>query len=46
MGGNAALRAGGDRLSKIDFSHPVRRLFGQSRAVNWGVLFIVAVVGL
>lgn len=30
----------------IDWSHPVRRFFGQSRAVNWGVLFIILIVGL
>lgn len=48
MGGTIAqLRAaGGDRLSGIDWGHPVRRVFGQSRAVNWGVLFIVVVVGM
>src|SRR5688500_2881734 len=46
MVGIAQLRAGGDRLAHIDLAHPVRRLFGQSRGVNWGVLFIVAVVGL
>jgi len=48
MGGAIAqLRAaGGDRLARIDWVHPLRRVFGQSRAVNVGVLFIVAVVGL
>ena len=33
-------------MSGIDWGHPVRRVFGQSRAVNWGVLFIVVVVGM
>lgn len=37
---------GGDRLASIGLGHPVRRVFGQSRAVNWGVLFIVIVVGM
>jgi cell division protein FtsB len=34
------------RLSAVDWSHPLRRVFGQSRGVNWGVLFILVVVGL
>lgn len=42
----ASRRPGLDRIPSIDIAHPVRRLFGQSRAVNWGVLFIVAVIGL
>ena len=42
----AQLRSSSDRLASIDFAHPVRRLFGQSRGVNWGVIFIVIVVGL
>jgi cell division protein FtsB len=42
----AQLRSGSDRLAALDFTHPVRRLFGQSRGVNWGVLFIIAVIGL
>lgn len=48
MGGTIAqLRTvGAQRLGGIDWTHPVRRFFGQSRGVNWGVLFIVAVVGL
>ncbi len=48
MGGAIAqLRsAGGDRLAGIDLGHPVRRVFGQSRAVNWGVLFLVVVIGM
>jgi cell division protein FtsB len=46
MVGIASLRSGGDRLAALDIAHPVRRLFGQSRGVNWGVLFIVLVVGL
>lgn len=47
MGGTIArLRTGGDRFASINFTHPIRRLFGQSRGVNWGVLFIVAVVVL
>jgi cell division protein FtsB len=48
MGGAIAnLRAaGGDRLAAIDWGHPVRRVFGQSRAVNWGVLFLVVVIGM
>jgi cell division protein FtsB len=48
MGGTLARAraAGGDRLANIDFTHPVRRFFGQSRAVNWGLLFIVVVLGL
>ncbi len=35
---------GSRRLARVDLSHPLRRIFGQSRGVNWGVLFIVAVV--
>lgn len=48
MGGAIAqLRAaGGDRLANIDWGHPVRRVFGQSRAVNWGVTFLVIVIAL
>jgi cell division protein FtsB len=46
MVGIASRRLGGDRLAALDMTHPVRRLFGQSRGVNWGVLFIVIVVGL
>ncbi len=49
MGGAIAqLRAaGGDRLASIDWGrHPVRRVFGQSRAVNWGVLFLGVVIGM
>lgn len=47
MGGvTGTLRSGGDRLAAINWGHPVRRFFGQSRAVNWGVLFLVAVIGL
>ncbi len=48
MGGAIAqLRAvGTERLAGIDWTHPVRRVFGQSRAVNWGVLFLVIVIGL
>jgi cell division protein FtsB len=42
----AQLRSGSDRLASIDFAHPVRRLFGQSRGVNWGVIFIIAVIAL
>ena len=42
----AQLRSSSDRLATIDFTHPVRRLFGQSRGVNWGVIFIIAVIGL
>jgi cell division protein FtsB len=34
------------RLAQVDWSHPVRRVFGQSRAVNLGVLFLVVVVGM
>lgn len=37
---------GSQRLARVDWSHPVRRFFGQSRAVNWGVLFLVAVIVL
>lgn len=37
---------GSRRLAQLDLSHPVRRLFGQSRAVNWGVLFLALVVGM
>lgn len=37
---------GGDRWARIDFTHPIRRLFGPSRGVTWGVLFITVVVGL
>ncbi|MEO6867624.1 MAG: septum formation initiator family protein [Gaiellales bacterium] len=45
MGGTIArLRTGGDRIASINFTHPVRRLFGQSRGVNWGVLFIIIVM--
>lgn len=40
----AQLRSTGDRLATVDFAHPVRRLFGQSRGVNWGVIFILVVV--
>lgn len=48
MGGAIAqLRSvGTDRLAGIDWTHPVRRVFGQSRAVNWGVLFLVVVIGM
>lgn len=48
MGGAIAqLRsAGAERLGGIDWTHPVRRVFGQSRAVNWGVLFLVIVIGM
>jgi cell division protein FtsB len=48
MGGTVAhvRTAGFRRITAINWSHPVRRLFGQSRGVNWGVLFIVVVVGL
>lgn len=42
----AQLRLRGDRFAGIDLAHPVRRLFGQSRGVNWGVIFIVVVVGM
>lgn len=42
----AQLRSSSDRLAAIDFTHPVRRLFGQSRGVNWGVIFIIAIVAL
>lgn len=42
----AQLRSGSDRLAAVDFTHPVRRLFGQSRGVNWGVIFIIIVVAL
>lgn len=42
----AQLRSGSDRLATIDFAHPVRRLFGQSRGVNWGVMFIVAIIAM
>lgn len=42
----AQLRSGSDRLADVDFTHPVRRLFGQSRGVNWGVIFIIAVIML
>lgn len=37
---------GSRRLATSDWSHPLRRVFGQSRGVSWGVLFLVAVVGL
>lgn len=40
----AQLRSSSDKLAAIDFTHPVRRLFGQSRGVNWGVIFIGVVV--
>lgn len=46
MVGTAQLRAGGDRLARIDLSNPVRRLFGPSRGVAWGVLFLALVIGL
>ena len=47
MGGAlGALRGGGDRLAHINIGHPVRQFFGQSRGVNWGVLFIVVVLGM
>jgi cell division protein FtsB len=46
MVGIASRRLGGDRIAALNLTHPVRRLFGQSRGVNWGVLFILVVVGL
>jgi len=46
MGTAAQPRIGGDRFAKIDITHPIRRLFGPSRGVAWGVIFITAVVGL
>lgn len=46
MVGIAQLRSGGDRIANIDIAHPVRRLFGPSRGVTWGVLFIVVVIAL
>jgi cell division protein FtsB len=37
---------GSRRLARVDWSHPLRRFFGQSRGVSWGVIFLVLVVGL
>lgn len=40
----AQLRATGDRLATVDLAHPIRRLFGQSRGVNWAVMFLAVIV--
>ncbi|MCB0878411.1 MAG: septum formation initiator family protein [Thermoleophilia bacterium] len=37
---------GSRRLASVDWSNPVRRFFGQSRGVNWGVLFLALVIAM
>lgn len=37
---------GSKRLAHLSVVHPVRRMFGQSRAVNWGILFFALLVGM
>ena len=40
------LRIGGDRFAHVDLAHPVRRLFGPSRGVTLGVVFVLAVTSM
>ncbi len=35
---------GSRRLARIDWAHPVKRVFGQSRGATWGVAFVAVVV--
>ena len=40
------LRRGGSKDRRLAVSHPIRRLFGESRGVAWGAVFIIVVLSL